>query len=407
MATPSGNTPRRPLPRWYGLLIIAAIVITILAVIRIAGGDDDSPADQGAPTSSAPTSATSEAAQSPSSSPPPSKEKPSRPTEEAPAEEISIAFTGDMLPSDELQEQAQRNAEGDGYDFMPMLREVAPIIQDADWAICHQETPVSDNNIGVAGYPLFNAPWQLAEAEAEVGYDACSTASNHSVDLGAGGVQATLDKLDKFGIEHTGTARTQEEAETLRIYDVKGVKVGHLSYTYGLNGIPLPQPWMVNVIDTAKIRDQAHALKAAGADIVIVSIHAGDETVQTPSAYQVQIDNEIMQSPDVDLVVGHHAHVVQPIKRLDDGRWIVYGVGNLLAQQEVLSSDPTPPHRDGVIVRATFSKDGDDWQISQMGYVPTFVDAPTDVVRLAPDFSRQRTVAALTSMGAPLVDLTP
>lgn len=392
------------MPRWYGLLIIVAVVITILAVVRIAGGDDESAPEGAAPTSSVPTPSTAESTTSdvPSTAP-----SPSPPKEKLSADEISIAFSGDMLPSDELQEQADRNADGPSYDFMPMLREVAPIIRDADWAICHQETPVSDNNVGVAGYPLFNAPWELAEAEAEVGYDACSTASNHSVDLGAGGVKATLDKLDKFGIEHTGTARTKEEAETLRVYDVKGVQVGHLSYTYGLNGMPLPQPWMVNLIDTAKIRDRARALKQAGADIVIVSVHAGDEKVQTPSAYQVQIDNEIMQSPDVDLLIGHHAHVVQPIKRLDDGRWIVYGVGNLLAQQEVLPSDPTPPHRDGVIVQASFSKSGDDWKISQMGYVPTFVDAPSDVVRLAPDFSRERTVAALTAMGASLVDLTP
>lgn len=319
------------------------------------------------------------------------------------AKQITLAFTGDMLASDKMLAQARNDAGGTGYDFDPMLAQVAPILRKADWAICHQETPVSDNDKGVHGYPRFNAPYELAAAEQHAGYDACDTASNHTADLGAGGVVATLGTLDKYRIEHTGSARTQAEAARPTIYNVHGVKVGHLAYTYGLNGLKLPEPWMVNIINVGWIRQQAHRLKSLGADIVVVSVHDGIEQNQTPSADQLRIDSEIMQSPDVDLIVGAHAHVVQPIKKLSDGRWIVYGVGNFLAQQD----NPNVANRDGVIVEPTFTYENGRYRITRMGYVPTFVATPGDVVELAPPDSQERTVKSLSAMGAPLVDLTP
>lgn len=324
------------------------------------------------------------------------------------AESIRLLFTGDMLPSDVLIEQAGRYAEGQGYDFMPMFEEVAPIVEAADWAVCHQETPLSDDNIGLAGWPRFNAPRELADDQKAIGFDACSTASNHTVDYGMDGIEATLGNLDRVGIEHTGAARTEAEHNEPAIYDVLGVDVGHLSYTYSLNGLPLPAPWAANLIDPPTIRADAAALKQAGVDIVVVSLHFGNELDQEPSGYQEEVVDEVMQAPEIDLIVGHHAHVVQPIERLPDGRWVIYGLGNFLAQQAVYSDDPTPPHRDGVMVEVTFGLAADDsYDITQVGYVPVFVDAPSDVIRIAPDFSRERTETALNARDAPLVDLTP
>jgi poly-gamma-glutamate synthesis protein (capsule biosynthesis protein) len=312
------------------------------------------------------------------------------------------------LPSDDLREQAGRNAGGRGFDFMPMLAEVAPIVAAADWAICHQETPMSDDNVGLAGYPLFNAPYELAEDEKAIGFDACSTASNHTVDLGPGGIEATLGTLDRVGIEHTGSARSQEEYAEPTVYDVREVDVGHLAYTYSLNGLPSPAPWAVNLIDPPAIRADAARLKESGADVVIVSLHFGTEHDQRPSSHQEQVVDEIMRASEIDLIVGHHAHVVQPIERLPDGRWVIYGLGNFLAQQAISGSDPTPTHRDGVMVEVAFSPAADGgYAITRVGYVPTFVDAPSDIIRIAPDFSRERTETALRARGAPLVDLTP
>lgn len=324
------------------------------------------------------------------------------------ADSIRLLFTGDMLPSDALRERAGRNAGGQGFDFMPMLAEVAPIVGAADWAICHQETPVSADNVGLSGYPRFNAPFELAEDQRAIGFDACSTASNHTVDLGLAGIEATLGTLDRVGLEHTGSARSQAEDAQLTIYDVQGVNVGHLSYTYGLNGLPSPAPWAANLIDPAAIRVDAALLKQAGADVVVVSLHFGTELVQQPSSYQDQVVDEVMQAPEIDLIVGHHAHVVQPIERLPDGRWVIFGLGNFLAEQGASGSNPPPLHRDGVMVEVTFGLTYDgSYDIARVGYVPVFVDAPSDVVRIAPDFSRRRTESALYARGAPLVDLTP
>lgn len=318
-----------------------------------------------------------------------------------------MAFTGDMLPSDALRARAHQDAGGHGYTFKSMLSTVAPLIRNVDFAVCHQETPISDNDQGLHGWPQFNGPWELAGDEKWAGYDACDTASNHTVDFGQQGVDATLDELDKFEIKHTGSYRSAADADKLTMYDVKGVRVGHIAVTYGTNGLPDPHPWTVNLLDPAKVRADAHQLKQDGADIVLVSVHAGIELDQSPSAYQVQMDSEIMRSPDVDLIVGCHAHVVQPIKKLADGHWIIYGLGNFLAQQDVPADDPTPPHRDGVIVEPTFSKVRGKWTITRMGFIPTFVNAPSDHVELAPAFSKARTVKALTADGAPLTDLTP
>ena len=325
----------------------------------------------------------------------------------APPGSFSLLFTGDMLVHDAVRERAARYAGGDGFDFRPMLVVVAPIIRSADWAVCHQETPISADNTRLSGYPAFNAPLQLAEAERWAGYDACSTASNHTVDRGAAGVRATLDTYDRLGIRHVGSARTVDESRRLTIYTVRGVRVGHLAYTYGLNGIAPPTPWSVNLVDPARIRADAARIRAAGARFVVVSLHFGDEKDQRPSAYQRRVADAVMSSPDVDLVVGHHAHVVQPVQRRADGRWVIFGVGNFLAQQVVTPPDLTPPHRDGVIVRVTVAPRGGHYVVSRVGYVPTFVDAPSDVVRLAPPFSRQRTVASVTALGAPVVDDTP
>jgi len=108
-------------------------------------------------------------------------------------------------------------------------------------------------------------------------------------------------------------------------------------------------------------------------------------------------------------VIGHHAHVVQPVQRRRDGRWVVYGLGNLLAQQALMPGEgAAPPHRDGVVVLVHLGAGPSGrWAVRRIGYVPTFVDAPSDVVRLAPPLSRRRTAATLTALGAPLTDETP
>ena len=321
---------------------------------------------------------------------------------------VTLLFTGDMLVSDDLRAQAQRYAGGTGYDFRPMLARVAPLIRAADWSVCHQETPVSSDDSDLSGYPDFNAPFELVEAERNAGYDSCSTVSNHTMDQGLAGIRSTLDTFDRVGVRHVGSARNPAEARQLTIYQVGGIRIGHLAYAYGLNGRSAPNSWAVNLIDPARIRSDARRIRQAGAQFVVVSLHFGTEQQQQPTAYQRQVVDGVMASPDVALVVGHHAHVVQPIQRRSDGRWVIYGLGNLLAQQVVNAPNLTPPHRDGVIVTVRVAKNAAGrYAVTRVGYVPTFVNAPSDVVELAPPFSAARTVSIVTEFHAPVVNDTP
>lgn len=318
-----------------------------------------------------------------------------------------------MLPHTQVDQQAKRDGHGH-YNFRPMLSAVRPLLSNVDLAICHQETPISDNDVGVSGYPSFNGPLELAAAEKWAGYAGCDTASNHTYDLGAGGVRATIETLDRFGLKHSGSYASAAAATRPTIYDVKvaggDVRVGHLAYTYGLNGKVTPDaPWMVNLLEpVSRIWADARALKRRDdVDIVVVSVHAGIEGRQAPSAYQQRIDAQIMRSADVDLVVGAHAHVVQPVKRLADGRWIIYGLGNFLAEQQIHAGEPPIPNRDGVIVESTFALRGGRYVITKMGFVPTFDTLPGDRVVLAPPAERARVSSTIRAYGAPAVDVTP
>ena len=138
-----------------------------------------------------------------------------------------------------------------GYDFDPIFASAEPDIKAADLAICHMETPYGQTGGPFTGYPVFEVPPQIAGTLHDVGYDTCSTASNHSLDGGEAGIDRTLDALDAAGVKHTGTARTAAEAATPDILTVNGVKVAQLSYAFGFNGLirPAGKPWLANLIN--------------------------------------------------------------------------------------------------------------------------------------------------------------
>ena len=307
----------------------------------------------------------------------------------------TLAFTGDLLTHSQVAGQAAAygGATGAQYDFGPMLAQVAPVLSAADLAICHLETPLSADNTAISGYPRFNAPLELADGIAAAGWDGCSVASNHSLDLGAAGVSATLSNLDRVGVGHTGTARSPEERATPRVYEAGRVRLGHLSATYGTNGIPVPagQPWLVDLIDAGRILADAAALRAAGADLVVVSLHWGEEYQPQPTAAQSTLAHQLLPSPDVDLIVGHHAHVVQPVERIGD-EYVVYGLGNFLSGQ--LGGG----RQDGAVVHITVAERPlrDGYAATGVTARPTWVDPGGWVVNdTAAGLSSTATAAAL------------
>ena len=299
--------------------------------------------------------------------------------------DLTLVASGDVLPHGPVLRRAADDGAraGQRYDFRPMLAELRPLVAGADLALCHLEVPLSRDGQAVASWPSFNAPPELAAALRWAGYDACSTASNHAMDRGAGGVAATLDVLDRAGLRHDGTARNAAEAAASTVVDVRGLRVALLSYAYGLNGGPLPsaQPWLVNLIDPGRIIEDARAARRAGARFVVVLLHWGQENQAAPTPSQRELARRLLAAPEVDLILGHHVHVVQPIEQVG-GKWVAYGMGNSLSNQTPACC--AAGSQDGVLVQVTIARDGDAPRVRAVRYVPTWVEHPTFRVRPVP-----------------------
>ncbi|MGW5050921.1 CapA family protein [Actinokineospora sp. NPDC004072] len=287
------------------------------------------------------------------------------------ADGFTIVAGGDVLIHPALTEQAEADG-GGGRDFGPLFAGIAPVVGDADLAVCHLEVPLAGADGPFAGYPRFYGPPEVAEGLAETGYDVCTTASNHTMDRGAEGAVSTLDVLDAAGIKHTGSARSAEEAGTPLLVDVPGAKVGWLSYTFALNSgteRPAGSPWMTNLLDAGTVIEDARAAREAGADVVVASLHWGVEGKHDPTAEQRRIAEEILGDPAVDLIIGHHAHVVQPFEAFD-GKWVAYGLGNQVARH----AEPKGTTEEGAMARFHFTKGPDGWAVDTAECIPTLVD---------------------------------
>ncbi|MFE9694627.1 CapA family protein [Micromonospora sp. NPDC005806] len=307
---------------------------------------------------------------------------------------LRLVAAGDVLVHPEVTEQARRDAaragRPGGLDFAPMFAGVAPAVRGADLALCHLETPLADPAGPFAGYPSFNVPPQVLDGVRWAGFDGCSTASNHTLDQGPDGVDRTLRALDAAGLGHTGSARSAAEAATPRIYQAGGIRVAHLAYSLNFNGLTRPpgREWLANLIDPPEILAAAHRARAAGADIVVLSLHWGTEYQHLPDADQQDWARQLISSPDVDLILGHHAHAVQPFQRFGD-KWVVFGMGNELARHE----EPVADNREGVMARATFTEvSPGHWTVTRMEALPTWTD-------LAPDLRLVDLTAALARPG--------
>jgi poly-gamma-glutamate synthesis protein (capsule biosynthesis protein) len=289
---------------------------------------------------------------------------------------LTVAAAGDLFVQPELVAQAKTDAEeaGEGgYDFGQIMAAIVPAIRAADLAVCHVEQPLGPEGGPFTGFPTFNAPVELADDAAATGFDTCSTASNHTLDYGREGVIRTLDHLDRVGLRHAGSARSAREAAMPNVFDVHGVTVAQLSYTFSFNGIDRPpgQAWIANLIDPDAILAEAHRARNAGAEIVIVSMHWGTEYQNDADEGQVGLANQLLASRDVDLVIGMHAHVVQPFEKIGD-KWVAYGLGNLLVRFQDGSPENTA---DSVLPTFTFTEVAPrKWEVTGVEVRPIFMD---------------------------------
>lgn len=355
---------------------MAVVALAIALVAAGCSGSDRDPVAAGASSTTSLRTTTSTSTSTTTSTTTTTTAPPTTTTTSLPGPKaMTLAFAGDLLPHLPLVDVAARYGRdhGDRYDFKPMLAPMRPIIEAADVAICHMEVPVAADQDQLSGYPAFGAPVELVDAAKVTGYDGCSTASNHSLDQGRAGIAATLERFDLDGLRHTGTARTAEEGAAVTMYDVGGAKVAHLSYAYGFNGYPIPAgaPFAVNQIDVERIHRDATAARAAGAQLVVVSLHWGTEYQHAPDGFQRDVAARLLPWPDIDVVIGHHAHVVQPIEQVD-GTFVVFGLGNQLANQQQV------PKSDGLTVVLTAQQQPDGrYRVGGIEAVPTWIEPGT------------------------------
>jgi hypothetical protein len=298
---------------------------------------------------------------------------------------FDIVTAGDILPHPSISRTAQ--AYGDGtYDFRPMFAALRPLVSHAALAICHLEIPLTDRPPTMD--PTFSAPTQVAAAVAWTGWDACSTASNHTLDQHQEGIDSTLAALDRAGVRHAGSYSSAADATRITMLDAQGVKVAFLAYTYGTNGIPPPSPWTVNLMSFDAIKADADRARGQGADLVIVNLHWGTQYQHDPDAEQRTLAGRLLQGHVVDAIVGEHAHFVQPIARID-GRFVSYGQGNLLASQYPFGY--AVDTLDGIITVLHVRVANGRAAIIGMDYVPTFIERPQfRVVPIGAELARLR-----------------
>ncbi|MBX9973741.1 CapA family protein [Cytobacillus firmus] len=287
-------------------------------------------------------------------------------------EKATLGAIGDILIHDRVYNAAKTKT---GYDFKPMFEHAKTLLKTPDILLANQETILGGPEIGISSYPMFNSPQEVGDALIEAGVDIVSTANNHSLDKGEKGLKTSLDYLDQIGLPHVGTNRTPSEQQTLKVINKNGIKVAYLSYTYGTNGIPVPagKDYLVNLIDRTAMQEEINRAKDE-ADVVVMSMHWGNEYQLQPTEEQKELA-EILANDGVDIIFGHHPHVLQPMEWIDrkDGRksLVVYSLGNFLSGQ-------IGDYKDiGGIATVEITKyidqNGVDIELANPGFIPTYV----------------------------------
>ena len=255
---------------------------------------------------------------------------------------LSFLAAGDNIIHSSIYydaEQRARGMEGVRYNFWDIYAgPVADMITAADISFINQETPIAGDEFPRNGYPNFNTPREAAYALVEMGFDIVNLANNHMIDVGGEtGYRNQLDFWDSKPVLHIGGFRNREDYDTIRIFKRDGISIAFLSYTYGTNGMTLPpgSEMVIPLIDPVEIRRQL-ILAQGKADLLFVHIHWGHEDWHVPNTQQIELA-QLLARYNVDVVIGTHPHVLQPVvwlDRPDGGRTLVaYSIGNFISAQ--------------------------------------------------------------------------
>jgi poly-gamma-glutamate capsule biosynthesis protein CapA/YwtB (metallophosphatase superfamily) len=221
-----------------------------------------------------------------------------------------------------------------------MFTLVKDILQKPDILVANQESLTGGTELGLSSYPIFNSPHEIGDALKDAGVDFITMANNHAMDKKEKGILSALAYWDKIGMPHAGAYKSQADRDTIRTMTHNDITFAFLAYTYGTNGIPVPEdkPYLVNLIQEDLMKKDIEHAKKLG-DVVVVALHWGIENQTVPNAEQLRIAT-LMADFGVDIVIGTQTHVLQPIawiKRADGHKtFVMYSLGNFISAQSDL-----------------------------------------------------------------------
>lgn len=262
--------------------------------------------------------------------------------------EVSLIAVGDNLIHSSLYKDANRHANYNGYDFKPVLTYIKEIVTNYDIGYFNQETILGGTELGLSDYPTFNSPYEAGDAMIDAGFNLVSLATNHTVDRGKKAVQNSCAywKL-QTNVLTSGSYCSDEERNEIRIVEKNNITYTMLNYTYGTNGMPVANDYLVNVWPTnLSINDPSRDTKYQNykeqvkddiervrdkVDVLIVAMHWGVEYTHNPTEYEKDMAN-YLASLGVDIIIGTHPHVIQPVTWIDD-TLVIYSLGNFISAQ--------------------------------------------------------------------------
>ncbi|MCX6328561.1 MAG: CapA family protein [Bacteroidia bacterium] len=290
-------------------------------------------------------------------------------------QKFSLLFIGDIMGHD-TQIWAAENTATHTYDYNEVFSYIKPVISEADVAIANFEVTLAGPPY--KGYPQFSSPAAFAVACRNAGIDYLVTANNHAVDRGKNGIIGTIERLDSIGMPHTGTFFDQKAKENLQplIIRKNGISVALLNYTYGTNGINVPKPVIINMLDKNLVTSDIVKAKSLNPDVVLLFLHWGTEYDTIPSQSQIDLA-EYFFSQGVDLIIGSHPHVLQKMVWYKErNKAVVFSLGNFVSNQRKPKTDG------GSMVRIELAKNGNTVTITDAGYYLTWVYTPLVKYRL-------------------------
>ncbi len=307
---------------------------------------------------------------------------------------VNLVVAGDITAHVPQIEQAHLG--GGEYDFTPSFEIIKPYLQEGDITVGDLETAQAGPEIrsvawgvtGYTGFPEFNAPQEFSEALKEAGFNAMTMANNHTLDRGYEGLRISLSHVRDLGMETFGAYKSQEEQDTTNIIEHDGVKIAFIGYTYGLNGIPIPEghDYCVNYVpdfeDITPVLEDIQAAKEHGADLVAVFPHWGSMYVSEPQPQRLRDVAAQMAEAGADLIMGGHPHYIQPLEWFfnedEEGEkratLAIYSLGNFLSNQHY-PHNPSPFVEYGALLDIGLTKNqdtGEAW-ISTVDYEITWV----------------------------------